>query len=424
MNQDARKAAETKVEKDFHKLLNNSNFGYDCRKNTDNCNLELLYDGAEEVKFIKKYTDIFTDYKLKEFFTEEALREQTEREIDEKINEYNVDDEFYYANEAAMLELKREEFEAIDSFLKSRKRGKIVRHLYSKKIDTIENEIEASEDLRKNKMLVELNTPDGLAVKQIAVKPQTNVKCTTRFLAGKMLMFAKLSLKSFIYQLAELFMFPGEIVQAIYDKYQIERVYVYHVLTDTDSTAIQFVVVSSVQSTFTEPQVRNIIFEIFSRTPIADIFDKSDDFWKRFNVHDASNQKVLGLYEVESIDDPCLVTLAVNPKEYFEYFQSQRTNKKHKGIKKVAPGMNYENYAERIKLLYDFESFEKPQTEKKKVVRFTVKKGDMATTQVEKKRFSQINDKRFYFPYAIVSLPFGHDALKELEKYKKRRGKK
>ena len=65
MNQDARKMAETKVEKDFYKLLNNSNFGYDCRNNMGNCNIELLYDGAEEVKFIKKYTDIFTDYKLR-----------------------------------------------------------------------------------------------------------------------------------------------------------------------------------------------------------------------------------------------------------------------------------------------------------------------------------------------------------------------
>ena len=421
MNQDARKAAETKVEKDFHKLLNNSNFGYDCRKNTDNSNLELLYDGAEEVKFIKKYTDIFTDYKLKEFFTGDALRKQIEREIDEKINEYDVDDEFYCANEAEMQELKREELEAIDGFLNWRKRTRLdyQHNHHNKKVDTIENEIEASQDLRRNEMLVELNTPQGSAV-----KPQTNVECTTRFLAGKMLMFAQLSLKSFIYQLAQLFTFPEEIVQAIYDKYQIERVYVYHVLTDTDSTAIQFVVVSSVQSTFTEPQVRNIIFEIFSRTPIADIFDKSDDFWKRFNVHDASNQKVLGLYEVESINDPCLVTLAVNLKEYFEYFQSQRTNKKHKGIKKGALGMNYENYAERIKPLYDFKSFEKPKTEKKKVVRFTVKKGDMTTTQVEKKKFSQINDKRFYFPNAILSLPFGHVALKELEKYKKKKGQK
>ena len=82
MNQDARKAAGTKVEKDFYKLLNNSNFGYDCRKNIDNCNLELLYDGVEEVKYIKKYTDIFTDHKLKEFFIGNALREQIEKEID------------------------------------------------------------------------------------------------------------------------------------------------------------------------------------------------------------------------------------------------------------------------------------------------------------------------------------------------------
>ena len=325
-----------------------------------------------------------------------------------------------------MQELRREEFEAIDGFLNSRKRTRLDyrRNHCSKKVDTIENEIEASEDLRRNKMLVELNTPHGSTVKQIAVKPQTSVKCTTRFLAGKMLMFAKLSLKSFIYQLAELFMFPDEIIQAIYNKYQIERVYVYHVLIDTDSTAIQFVVISSAESTFTEPQVHNIILEIFSQTSVVNIFDKSDDFWKQFNVHDGSNQKVLGLYEVESINDPCLVTLAVNPKEYFEYFQSHRTNKKHKGIKKGALGMNYENYAERIKPLYDFESFEKPKTEKKKVVRFTVKKGDMTTTQVEKKKFSQINDKRFYFPNAILSLPFGHDALKELEKYKKKKGQK
>ena len=163
MNQDARKAAETKVEKDSYKLLNNSNFGYDCRKNIDNCNLELLYDGVEEVKYIKKYTNIFTDHKLKEFFTGDVLREQIEKEIDEKINEYEVNDEFYCANEAEMQQLREEELEAIDGFLNKRKRTRLdLHHRHSdKKIDTIENEIEASEDLRKNKRLVELNTPEG-----------------------------------------------------------------------------------------------------------------------------------------------------------------------------------------------------------------------------------------------------------------------
>ena len=32
-------------------------------------------------------------------------------------------------------------------------------------------------------------------------------------------------------------------------------------------------------------------------------------------------KKTLGLYEVEHINDPCFVTLAVNPKEYFELFK-------------------------------------------------------------------------------------------------------
>ena len=86
--------------------------------------------------------------------------------------------------------------------------------------------------------------------------------------------------------------------------------------------------------------------------------------------------------------------------------------------------MNYENYSERVKPLYDFESFVKPKKEMKKVVRCSVKKGEMTTRQIEKNRFSQINDKRFYFPNAIVSLPFGHSALKELDKYKKKKGQK
>ena len=67
------------------------------------------------------------------------------------------------------------------------------------------------------------------------------------------------------------------------------------------------------------------------------------------------------LYEVEHIDDPCYVTLAVNPKEYFEYLKSNSTNKKHKGIKKASAGMEYKNYAERIKPLLNFNTYKKPK---------------------------------------------------------------
>ena len=198
------------MEKDFYKLLNNSNIGNDGRNNVGNCNLELLYDGAEEVKYIKKYSNIFTNYKLREFFTESALCQQVKNEIKQKIEEYDPKDEFYVAHEESMLELEKEKLEAIHGFMACRKKRKRKENYNSKKVDTIENEIEASEDLRKNKMLIEFNDSQCSALKQIAVKMQTNVKCTTPFLAGKMLMFAKLSLKSFIYALAELLTFPDE----------------------------------------------------------------------------------------------------------------------------------------------------------------------------------------------------------------------
>ena len=155
-----------------------------------------------------------------------------------------------------MLELEKEKLEAIDGFMTYRKKRKRKQDYNAKNVDTIENEIEASEDLRKNKMLIEFNDSQCSALKQIAVKTQTSVKCTTRFLAGKMLMFPKLSLKSFIYLLAELLTFPDEndIVRKIYDQYLIERILVFHILTDRDSTSIQFVATSKIDSTFREPE--------------------------------------------------------------------------------------------------------------------------------------------------------------------------
>ena len=54
---------------------------------------------------------------------------------------------------------------------------------------------------------------------------------------GKLLVFVKLSLKSFIYDVIEIFCFPDENVKEIFKKYGIERVEFFHMLTDTDSTS-------------------------------------------------------------------------------------------------------------------------------------------------------------------------------------------
>ena len=82
--------------------------------------------------------------------------------------------------------------------------------------------------------------------------------------------------------------------------------------------------------------------------------------------------------------------------------------------------MEYENFAERIKPLFDFENYQAPKADMKDVVRISVKKGEMTTSKMVKTKFSQLNDKRFYFPNAILYLPFGHSSLKDIDEYKKK----
>ena len=145
-------------------------------------------------------------------------------------------------------------------------------------------------------------------------------------------MFAKLLLKSFIYSLAEVFCFPSPEVKEIYKKYQIESIQMYHVLTDTDSKSLQFIIVSDPNSDIPEPKIRDVIFEIIIATPIYKSFDTSHPFWDNFNARKQKRKKKLGYYETEHIDNLCYITLAVNPKEYFELFKDYESNKKCKGI--------------------------------------------------------------------------------------------
>ena len=53
MNRYSKQKATSSVEKDFYKLLNNSNFGIDCQNNIDNCVFEPIYDDIGEIGYIK-----------------------------------------------------------------------------------------------------------------------------------------------------------------------------------------------------------------------------------------------------------------------------------------------------------------------------------------------------------------------------------
>ena len=61
MNQRSRQNAKNSIEKDFYKLMNNANFGYDCRNNLDNCQFILIFDEMNEVTYWKRYYNYFSE---------------------------------------------------------------------------------------------------------------------------------------------------------------------------------------------------------------------------------------------------------------------------------------------------------------------------------------------------------------------------
>ena len=80
MNQVSRQNTKTDVEKDFYKLMNNSNFGYDCQSNADNCFFHPIYDGIEELSYAKRYQNVFHQG-ISEFVSSEILERQIEEEF-------------------------------------------------------------------------------------------------------------------------------------------------------------------------------------------------------------------------------------------------------------------------------------------------------------------------------------------------------
>ena len=133
-------------------------------------------------------------------------------------------------------------------------------------------------------MIVDFNDRESASIKSFAIEKKNEIKVTSRFMSGKLLMFAKLSLKSFIYSLWETLHFPGPKVKETFEKHQIEKTLCYHVLTDTDSTSLQFIIISDPYSDFPDSKIRDVLFEVITRTDIYKRFDSSHPFWENFNA--------------------------------------------------------------------------------------------------------------------------------------------
>ena len=260
------------------------------------------------------------------------------------------------------------------------------------------------------KAIIDFSDQDTASIRGLSIKTNDKVKITTRFTNGKMLMFSKVSLKSFVFDIIDIFCFPDEEVKEIYDRHKIIKTFVY--LTNTDSCSLQFTYITELKSNISEDDARKLIFEIL-------LLQKSErlDTIDQFLCRNKSTKKQVGLYEVESIDNANLVTIAVNPKEYIEIFKNKAINKKHKGVKKSTPGMNFESFASRIMDVREY-TYSQKKAKQIKQMRFQLKRTDMKLTEVNRTQFAGLNDKRYYLTDGVTSLPYGHFLLAELDEKK------
>ena len=234
-------------------------------------------------------------------------------------------------------------------------------------------------------------------------------------------MFSKVSIKSFVYDLIDVFMFPTQEIQEIYQKYQVEKCYLYQNLTDTDSTSVFFIFICNLNCSVSEEKARNIIFEVMLKSKVFDCLDLSAEFYEPFNCRNATLKERVGLFEIENIDKPNVITIALNPKEYYERFIDHPDNKKHKAIKNSTPGMDFDSYSNYLSDLTEYFSeflTTDNKVEKSEQRRFQGINESMQMKSESKIQFGQLNEKGFYFSNEMVSLRYGHPSLEKLRKEK------
>ena len=154
MNQKSYQKATSPVERDFFKLLNNSNFGIDCRNNIDNCIIEPAYDDISEISYIKKFTSVYNNDEFRDSFSPRHMREDVMQTFQQKTLFLDKKDPTY--------EARKQYLNAIDSFEKSKNKRK--RKLYH-----IDKKTEKFSDLRKTKMTLEFKNRESASIQMFAV---------------------------------------------------------------------------------------------------------------------------------------------------------------------------------------------------------------------------------------------------------------
>ena len=123
MNQKSRQSAKNDIEKNFYNLMNNANFGFDCRNNANNAKFEPLIDEINELTYIKKYHNLF-DSKISNFVSCKILEKNINQEFEQKIALIKEDDRFKNTRIAELENEKKTNIDSLNCLKQKEKKSK------------------------------------------------------------------------------------------------------------------------------------------------------------------------------------------------------------------------------------------------------------------------------------------------------------
>ena len=170
-NQKFTQEAERKIESDFWKLLNNSNFGYDCRNNIDNCYFQPIKDEMNELSFIRRYYNNSFDKDISQFITSRILEDEITRKFNDERQELTEDDQFFSVKMRSLENRRKCEQEAVDKF--KQKEKKIHKKIF---LNSLTDAMEKANENEKIKTIMDFSDNDTASIKALAIKKNDKSK--------------------------------------------------------------------------------------------------------------------------------------------------------------------------------------------------------------------------------------------------------
>ena len=78
-----------------------------------------------------------------------------------------------------------------------------------------------------------------------------------------------------------------------------------------------FVFICDLTSSVSEDKARNIIFDVMLKSKVLGRLDFTAELYVQFNCRNEKLKKTVEFFEIESIGKPNVITIALNPKEYY-----------------------------------------------------------------------------------------------------------